>query len=93
MTLLSLIAEQEKKMKNGGFQIFGPLGMGIDCEKLKSFHRSNIIAILEGEIERMKGQKKNLPFFAYFDEQVAYKLALDQQISYYQTVLDKLKKG
>jgi hypothetical protein len=74
MTLLSLIAEQEAYR----------ISNYVDGPRVNSVVRESIIAILEGEIERMMSQKKKEAFYIKFH--------LDQQISYYQTVVDNLKK-
>lgn len=104
--LLTLIQQQEKEFDEK-FPICGhceEIADGYnDQPGIKSFHRQTIISLLEGEIERLVGMKRkeescgNLVCgdndCTCYDRATAFNEALDQQIEYYKSVLDGLKKS
>ena len=64
-------------------------------DMIKSFHRSTITSLLQAEIERMEGMKKEEHTKCNCSEyqggtRDGYNQALDKQIAYYQEAVDNL---
>ncbi len=57
-------------------------------DMIKSFHLSTIISLLQAEIERMKGMKKEKDWIAFNE---GFNQALDEQIAYYQECVKLLE--
>lgn len=98
--LLHLIKEQEKEFKEKllGGEFTNPLTQSLSPARLEDFHRTSNIAILEKEIEGMKGKKFDLKKISAevlmneVKQLEAHNQALDEQISMLKESIKELQQ-
>ena len=96
MTTLKIIEGQEKEWNivRRSFEVYGPMGMGYKPDEIFNWHKQSIRQILESEIERKRGMKREIPYGITMREATrlkGYNSALEEDIAHLSNLLDSLK--